>query len=476
MANNKKSSPHPPSQKPAPKQMDKIKSSVFTRGLSLAKMTLQAGTQLAAHNLKHHFSSPEEKNKSWMDFVKTQAGLVSAELGELKGSLMKAGQMLSMYGEHFLPPEANALLKSLQADSPALKWDAIEPVLRKNLPKDRFQELEIEKEALSCASLGQVHRARIKATGEEIVLKIQYPNVDQAITSDLKALRTLLGVLKLVPKDLNLDPLFREVHEMLVQETDYELEASLTEKFAHHLRGDARYVVPKVYRAYSNKKILATSYEPCLRVDSAEVQALPQERRNQIALQFLDLFFKELFHWRTVQTDPHIGNYGLRLRSHAGGPDRLVLFDFGATREYPKPFVDSYREMLRGALFAEESVFRRAAQALHLITPSDDAELKALFEEFCFEFVEPFLSPDDPRLPPGAMDEEGRYDWKNSDLPQRLSKKIFSVIRRFSWRTPPREILFLDRKTGGVFIFMAVMRAHLRGRECLLQYLEPPTD
>jgi predicted unusual protein kinase regulating ubiquinone biosynthesis (AarF/ABC1/UbiB family) len=456
------------------KQIDKIKSSVFSRSLSLAKMTLNAGASLATHNIKNTFSSKDEKRDSWKSFVKGQAEAMSVELGELKGSLMKAGQMLSMYGEHFLPPEANSFLKSLQADSPALTWAAIEPVLRKNLSPDQIHQLEIEKVALSCASLGQVHRARIKATGEEIVLKIQYPDVDKAIDSDLKALKTLLGLMKLVPKDLDLDPIFHEVHEMLKQETDYTLEAELTQKFYTKLHKDHRFVVPKVYPEFSNKKILATSYEPGFRVDSPEVQALPEDRRSKIGMDFLDLYFKELFLWRMVQTDPHIGNYCIRL--HKNGHDQIVLYDFGATREYPAEFMGPYRQMLQAALHADEKALRAAAQTLQFIDPSDEAELKALFEEFCFEFVEPFLTPDDPRLPKGAMDSEGRYDWKNTDLPQRLSKKILTVIRHYSWRTPPREILFLDRKTGGVFIFLSVLRANCRGRDHLLKYLEHPID
>src|SRR5207253_7620015 len=110
------------------------------------------------------------------------------------------------------------------------------------------------------------------------------------------------------------------------------------------------------------------------------------------------------------------------------------------------------------------------------LDPSDKSELKALFEEFCFEFVEPFLTPDDPRLPTGVMDDQGNYDWKNTDLPQRLSKKILTVIRQHAWRTPPREIIFLDRKSGGVFIFMSVLRARCQGRDLLLKYLDRSAD
>ncbi len=453
------------------KKINRIKSSVLSRGISLAKLTLNAGAGLASHNIKKTFSS--NKN-SWNSFLVNQAELIGSELGELKGSLMKAGQMLSMYGEHFLPPEANEFLKKLQADSPALSWQAIEPILKKNLSESQLAQLEIDQEALSCASLGQVHRARIRATGEEIVLKIQYPHVDKAINSDLKALRHLLGTLKLIPKDLNLSPLFTEIQDMLLQEMNYDLEADRTEAFYDKLKEDSRFVIPKVYRDFSNKKILALSYEDGFRIDSEQIENLSLERRNRLALSYLDLYFKELFEWNIVQTDPHLGNYRIRLSPN--GSDQIILFDFGATREYPNEFMNAYRQMIKGAVNGDEVLFRNAAMVLNFIHPSDDPSLRALFEEFCFETVEPFLEPEDPRVPPGSFDSSGNYDWKASDLPQRASKKIITVLRTHSWRTPPREIIFLDRKTGGVFIFMGVLRAQVRGREVLLKYLENIAD
>lgn len=436
----------------------------------MAKMTVNAGASLAGHNIKKTFSNDKVAHQaSWKKFLMNQASSISSELGELKGSLMKAGQMLSMYGEHFLPPEANEFLKNLQGDSPALDWSAIEPVLKKRLSKAQLDQLEIDTEALACASLGQVHRAKIKATGQEIVLKIQYPDVDKAIDSDLRALRTLLSVMKLVPKELDLDPLFKEINDMLVQETNYLIEADRTEEFYDKLKDDPRFVVPKVIREFSNGKVLATSYETGERVDSEKVAKLSQERRNQLGLNYLDLYFKEIFTWRTVQTDPHIGNY--RIRVAAGGKDQIVLFDFGATREFDEKFMKSYRRMIQGAVEGDEELFRRGATELKFIQPDDDPELRALFEEFCFENVEPFMHPDDPRLPPGTLDADGSYDWKNSDLPQRASAKIMKVLRHYSWRAPPRESIFLDRKTGGVFIFMGVLRAVCRGRDVMTKYL-----
>ena len=452
------------------KNIAKIKSSLFSRSVSLAKMTLSAGASIAQHGVSTALKSKEDKEENWKKLLKNQASLISSELGELKGSLMKAGQMLSMYGEHFLPPEATELLKSLQSESPSLKWEAIEPLLIQNLGTEKMALLEIEKEALAAASMGQVHRAKIISTGELIALKIQYPNVDRAIDSDLRAIRTLLGTMKLLPRDFNLDPVFTEIRAMLQQETDYEMEADLTEKYGAMIASDSRYIVPKVYREFSGKKILATRFERGIRVDDPLIQSLPQERRNRLALNFLDLYFKEIFEWGVVQTDPHSGNY--RIRVNADGQDQLVLFDFGATRKYEDSFLNPYRRMVKSALFNDHDKFMEAAKDLKFIQEGDSPELRQLFEEFCMQTVEPFITHLDPRNNQGQIDAEGFYDWKQTDLPQRVSKKVFEIIRKFAWRTPPQEILFLDRKTGGVFIFLSVMRAKIRGRDVLLKYLE----
>ncbi len=441
--------------------LDRVKSSVFSRGLTIAKMTLQTGASLAGQGIATALSSQENKEEGWKTFLKKNAHYLTKELGELKGSLMKAGQMLSMYGEHFLPPEATEVLKALQSNSPPLRWEAIEKVLNTYLTPKQLAQLEVDHNPLASASMGQVHRAVIKATGESIVLKIQYPDVDKAIDSDLRALRTLLGLMKLLPKDLNLDPVFAEIRDMLAQETRYDLEAETTQKFYLLLKDDIRYVVPKVYTEFSNKKILATSFEYGLRVDDELVQGLSQNRRNALATNFLDLYYKELFEWRLMQTDPHSGNYMVRI--HPEGQDQLVLLDFGATREFSPEFLATYHRMIKAAFFNDTAKLSLAASELNLVHTDDTIEVQKLFADFCFETMEPFHDQDNP---------ENTYDWKNTDLPQRLSKKIFKVLREHPWRTPPSEFIFLDRKTGGVFIFLSVLRAKMNVRELLMKYLE----
>lgn len=449
----KKQTPPPPPE--APRELDRIKSSVMSRGLSLARLGIGASAQFAGRGMAQLWENKDSKDERWKAFFAGQAKNFSQEIGELKGSLMKAGQMMSMLGEHFFPPEVNQFLKSLQQESPPVKWSVIEEILKKELGAEKMALLEIETKALASASMGQVHKAKIKSTGEVVALKVQYPGVDKAIDSDLRAMKAFLNILKVLPKNFDTAPMFEEVRKMLVQETDYTLEADWTEKYLAALQGDSRFVVPRVYREFSNKRILATSFESGVRADDPLIQALSQERRNRLGENFLDVYFRELYEWNLVQTDPHAGNYKVRLRPD--GQDQWVLLDFGATRQYPKPFVEAYRQMIKASLNEDKVLFRKASEDLKFLHESDEPALVRLFEELCFMIVEPFR---------GQV-----FDWKNTDLPQRTTQKALEIIKAFAWRTPPSEIIFLDRKTGGVFIMMNILGAKINARQVLVKHM-----
>lgn len=453
------------------KDLNKIKSSVFSRSLALAKLTATTGANLVQSRIQSQFKNEDEKKQQWQKFLTHSASSLAGELGELKGSLMKAGQLLSMYGEYFLPPEANEFLKSLQSNTPALAYLEIEKILLQELGPDKLNELEIDPKAIGTASLGQVHKAKIKKTGEIIVLKVQYPGVENAIESDLKALRSIMNLIKVLPKGPATDHIFNEIHSMLKQELNYSLEASQTQAYAKRLEGDPRFIVPKIYEFFCSQRVIASSYEKGVRADDNLILQLPQERRNKIGLSYLDLYFKELFEWGIVQTDPHLGNYAIKLNPK--GNDQLILYDFGAVRSYPTEFLKPYFKMIQASLQNNKIKLREAALELQFIQPNDPPQLIEYFESFCLGTVEPFLEPTDERIKNDpAMTEDGTYIWKKSNLPNRLSQIVWTMIQKFQLRAPPQEILFLDRKTGGVFIFETVIQTQINGRNLLIPALE----
>src|SRR4051812_8685702 len=106
------------------KKLQSIKSGAWSRGLALAKVSASASARAAGHVLGSLFDNEDQRAEKLKALILSQVQALTQELGMLKGSLMKVGQLLSMYGEHLFPPEVNAVLKSLQSQSPALEWSS----------------------------------------------------------------------------------------------------------------------------------------------------------------------------------------------------------------------------------------------------------------------------------------------------------------------------------------------------------------
>ena len=442
------------------KKLKQIKTSALSRSLSLAKLGLSAGIK---------YASTKITNSPLDEFLNSQAVQLTKELGQLKGSAMKAGQMLSMYGEHFLPPEANKVLKTLQSDSPPVDWEVMKKYLDTYLEKTLLDELEIQTEPIGSASMGQVYLAVIKSTGAKIALKIQYPNVEKAIDSDVAAIKRILSLAKILPSGIDTTGIFEEIKTMLRQELDYVSEAKLTEDYAKLIGDDTRFIVPKVFQRYCTNKVLATEYIEGLKADHPIVQNLSQARKNKLAENFLDLYFKELFLWRLIQTDPHLGNYKIQLDSK--GLDRIVLLDFGATKLFSNDFLSHYKKMIKGAIDNDDDSFFAGATGLGFINKTDTDEYVQVFKKFCHETVEPFWDYNDIRNVAKKVKPDGTYNWKANDLPTRVVKSAFQ-FRKFDLRTPPQDLLFLDRKTAGVFMFLNSLNAEINARKIISPYFD----
>lgn len=461
-----------PKKKKEKPSLSRIATGAFSRTFAIGKMTVEAAAKGVFEVASATLSGGDGRSIG-QRLLASQIQVLAKEFGKLKGSLMKAGQMLSVYGEHFLPPEINSHLKQLQKDSPPVAWAAMEKALRRQLTSEVLATLDIEKEAWGAASIGQVHRARRKGSTAEslatwdICLKIQYPGIDRVIESDLKVLRSIFSVLKLLPRSSQTDSIFEEIRSMLKREVDYDREAEATVEYGELVGADARYVVPNVFAELSNRRVLATSFEEGVALDSEEVRAISQERRNALGAAALDLFLKEFFQWAFMQTDPHFGNYRVRLRQASGEYDQLILLDFGAVRRFPKSFLDPYYAMVKSAKDNDRLEFDAACQRLQLIPEGAPEPLKDGLWDLARMIMEPFL--EHPPFPESApwFKANGCYDWGNTDLPRRVSRRLTTLILNTGINPPPKEFVFLDRKLTGVFIFLHHLRAVVPSRAIL---------
>jgi predicted unusual protein kinase regulating ubiquinone biosynthesis (AarF/ABC1/UbiB family) len=186
------------------KTVKRIKTGSIERRFSMAKAGFLAGSRLASKSAGSYvfdrlLLDKDQREKKQKAILSEQAQWLVDELGQLKGSIVKVGQMMALFGEHFLPPEITDALHTLEDDTTAVSWSSLEPHLKKQLGTKRYAELEVDPVPLAAASLGQVHKALHKESGRMLCLKIQYPGVAEAIDSDLDMLVQLLRVTRMVP-------------------------------------------------------------------------------------------------------------------------------------------------------------------------------------------------------------------------------------------------------------------------------------
>ena len=455
------------------KSVSRIKTGSFERRLSLTRAGLFAGTRMASHMATNWFSNKETREQRHRAMLSSQARFLVDELGRLKGSVVKIGQVMALYGEHFLPEEVTEALHTLEDQTTSLEWPAIERVLKAELGESRLSELDIDPEPIGAASLGQVHRAVRRSDGLELVLKVQYPGVADAVDSDLNAVAHLLKVARLVSFGPEFNDWLEEVREMMHREVDYRLEARTTEKFRQMLSHDARFVVPRVLAEFSTDHIIASTYEHGHSVSSVAVRELPLERRSALGQAALELFFRELFEWGEIQTDPNFGNYRIRIAGEQGGDsetDRIVLLDFGAVQSYSSDFLQPVIQMIRASYEEDLEQVVEGGIKLRFMSRDWPAEVLDKFGKVCMSVLEP-LAKDRSQWPDYAVNSHGQYRWKQSDLPSRVAKQAArSAISRY-FRVPPKEFVFLNRKLIGVYTFIAVLHSEFNGEDLLRKYL-----
>lgn len=433
-----------------------------------------AGSRYAGQVTKSIFQGKEARQKTRAKALSDQAEFLVRELGKLKGSVVKIGQVMALYGEHFLPVEVTEALHTLENNTPALDWSVIRGVLYQELGADKMSQLDIEEEPIGTASLGQVHRARVLESGELICLKVQYPGVAQAVDADLNAVAQILKLARVVSAGPTFDDWLEEVRDMMHREVDYVLEARTTDHFGHLLAGDARYVVPKVYFNFSTGHVLATQYEEGVSVASPEVAALALERRNALAKSSLELFLNELYHWHEIQTDPNFGNYRVRVDKD-GDSDQLILLDFGAVQKYPQSFINPVCQMINAAYLADLDKVIEGGVALHFMQKDWPQKVLEEFGSICIAVLEP-LAKNFGGSDSVVLNERGQYCWAQSDLPSRIAKRAaISAISRY-FKVPPKEFVFLNRKLVGVYTFIAVLKAEFNGEAILARFVGADTS
>ncbi len=294
--------------------------------------------------------------------------ILFAALNQLKGTALKASQLMSME-LGFLPEAMRQELARAHYQVTPLNRAVVIKVLRQELggdPHTLFQHFEPQ--AFAAASLGQVHAATL-TSGEAVAVKLQYPGMAASIDSDMRMLRSLLQTLgghsDALPKASIIDRVMADIALKLAEELDYQHEAQALQWFAEHLTLPGL-VIPQPVMDRTTKRVLTLQHLPGQHLNEWLQTQPSQAERDRYGQLLFDTFLHCAFVLRRLQADPHPGNYLFM-------PDgQLGLLDFGCTRVLDAGFCRAVSLVWSALLHSplDTDALQQAYQDLGLVNPT----------------------------------------------------------------------------------------------------------
>ena len=421
------------------------------RNLELARMGSRMGATYAAHRARRVFASAERKDALDAEFELRSAEQVAQTLGNMKGALMKLGQMAS-YLDDGLPEPVRQQLAQLQQDAPPMAPELAAQVIEEELggPPDRVFA-EWDPVPIAAASIGQVHRA-ITHDDVPVAVKVQYPGVAEAIKADLDNSDLLFNVIGMVMPNFEPGPMVEELRARLTEELDYAQESANQRLFCDYYEGHPFISIPAVVDQYCTRRVLCTELVSGARF--AEVEGWSQEERDLAGEAIYRFVFRSLYRLRAFNGDPHPGNYLF----HGGG--RVTFLDFGLVKHFETGELQMFKDMISHIVLENDLVaYRRSVEEAGILKPGapvTDEEIEVYFGHFYDIVREPktvtFTHEYSAELVQRLFDLRGKFGdiAKYANVPpamviiQRINVGLYSVLAQLrataNWRLVAEEI------------------------------------
>jgi predicted unusual protein kinase regulating ubiquinone biosynthesis (AarF/ABC1/UbiB family) len=351
-------------------------------------------------------------------------------LGNLKGPIMKVGQILATIPDA-LPPEYAKAFQDLQSHAPAMGWPFVKRRMKAELGADwQSQFTDFPREASAAASLGQVHKATTLG-GKIVACKLQYPDMASAIDADLNQLKLLFKIYKQYDSSIITDDIHAELGERLREELDYKREANVQKLFAHLLKDEPHVHVPNVIDDLSTDRLLTTEW-----VDGQHIKNYidaPLDQRNTIALNLFKAWYIPLYKTGIIHGDPHPGNYTVRNNLD------INLLDFGCVRVFRPEFVGAVIDLYNALKNSDEELAISAYKTWGFGNLSKDMiEVLNIWASFLYGPI---------------LDDKVRVigETNNGVYGREKAREVHAKLRELRRGVPvPREFVFMDRAALGI--------------------------
>ncbi len=422
------------------------------RALQVGSLTTSVGSSYVWHALKRPFQSTATKDQELFDLHLKNAFRIVERSRELRGAFMKLVQMLSMRDDMF-PAEALSILSVVQSSVPPMEYDLIRDQIKSELGKYPEQVFKnFERDAFAAASLGQVHKATLK-NGKSVVVKVQYPGVDETVEQDLKNLKALLQVFTTMARDVlrqkfDASEVYQEMEERLREELDYVNEANKLALFQRLFADDDEVIIPQVYPDFSSRRVLTMQHVEGYKLQDMFSAGVDQSLKDWIAVKYFQMTWRQIIEFGILHTDPHPGNYLVTYHP------KIAMLDFGSVRIFPEEIRKGYLHLVKAILERDENMMAECFVTLGYLNPNEEP---APLVKIMYLIFEPVL--EDRAYDPHDFDSVGKtVEITNISLENRILNA-------------PGHRLFLVRALWGldsyIHQFRTITNWHRIFRECV---------
>ncbi len=356
-------------------------------------------------------------------------------LGGLKGPIMKIAQLLSTVPD-LLPQEYVKELTELQSNAPPMGWNFVKRRMRNELGYDWLNHFEsFEKEPFAAASLGQVHRA--KYNKDNIVCKLQYPDMSSIVEADINQLKLIFSIYKRIDSSIDTTEIQKEISERIKEELDYQKEQKHIKLFQTIFKKDSEIRIPKIYEQISTKRLISMNYLKGYKL--LEFINHPHELRRKIAVNMFKAWYKPFYNYGIIHGDPHLGNYS----SDKNG--NINLLDFGCIRIFKPSFVKGVIDLYYAIKNNNEELAVNAYESWGFENISKDLiDILNIWAKFLYS---PLLEDKIRKM----------QETNSSNYGAEAAAKVHKELKKIGGVKPPREFVFMDRAAiglGSVFLHL----------------------
>ncbi len=423
----------------------------LSRGFRIGRLTARNGVRFVGTRIRGVGADDARKTALNEQFAIRTAQDVARELGQMKGAMMKAGQLIGFIIES-LPDDAQQALATLQADAPPMSPALAAQVVTEELGDPKQVFLDWGETPIAAASIGQVHRA-ITRDGRVVAVKVQYPGIADALGADLANVEVLYGLMtSFVLKGIDAKAVVEEVRLRMIDELDYRIEAANQREFSNYYRDHPFIRVPALVPELSTQRVITSEWVDGLSFQTFMDQSTQaaRQRAGEIIWRFSQ---HSILRLGAFNGDPHPGNYRF-------APDGSVTFlDFGLVKRWTPGEWDHLEPSLHGILGRDPERLVRDMENIGFLPVGHGLDAQAVFDYVSAPY-RPYLADEFTFSREYVKDTIGKIlDIKGPHAP---------VIEKVNL---PVSFVMLDRVVWGISALLGKLGTHGPWRSMMDEYL-----